>query len=50
MMAVGFLIKTKEDEIKQGWWLFEMCELERKFEKQDEKPEMDLFDEILKEI
>lgn len=41
--------KVKQGEFK-GFSVECFCELERKFEKQDEKPEMDLIDEILNEI
>lgn len=41
--------KVKQGEFR-GFSVECFCELERKFEKQEEKPEMDLIDEILKEI
>lgn len=41
--------KVKSGEYK-GFSVETFCELERKFEKQEEKPEMDLIDEILNEI
>ena len=41
--------KVKSGEFK-GFSVEMFCELERKFEKQDEKPEMDLIDEILNSI
>ena len=53
-VAYKILNEDVWEKVKQGEFLgfsVEMfCELERKFEKQDEKPEMDLIDEILKLI